>query len=434
MRKIFDETTRKFVNISNSRPVGLLFGIVYVNDSYIEYGYFSEAKNPVYIKVMDREGEERRVICFDFDAIKDFLLFSKCQGCYYVKGQLNPKQRIYHTVIKGNGDFPYSFPRMYEAADNFSIFKGKQQVEHPTHFTLSDYMPYTFGLEFETSMGYVPEGRCFKDGLIPLRDGSISGLEYSTVVLEGDSGLSLLFNQQIDDLKTYTEFNKECSLHVHMGGYPVTPKHIFALFTLCRNLEYWFTTCLPPDTFHTSKYKASGKDYCKPLPRLKSFKDLYEWLTGTPFFGSLTQAHPCDIGKIAKWKIHQRYLWLNLINMVCYSGPKTVEFRFLRPTFNKRIIMLWLWIFNAILRVAEIEANNTTDGLPLVDTSFRGLLQLTTIEDVIHSAYPREIADKVEHELWLYTMGVTNQVTNGDTHGRDIGILDGILTGDSPLL
>ena len=42
------------------------------------------------------------------------------------------------------------------------------------------------------SKGYVPENKCFENGLIPLRDGSITGLEYSTVVLEGKQGINTL--------------------------------------------------------------------------------------------------------------------------------------------------------------------------------------------------------------------------------------------------
>lgn len=433
MKKVFNETTKKFINLGSRMQPELHYGIVYICDDYLEYGYFTEPKNPVCVRIMEQDFD-RTVLCYDFDTIKDYLLFSKSKGCYFVAHQLNAAQRRFHSLIKGNGDFPYSFARMYEAADNFKIFKDKQVVEKPTHFLLSEYMPYTFGLEFETSMGYIPEERCYKDGLIPLRDGSITGLEYSTVVLQGDQGLSLLFNQQLADLEEYTEFNKECSLHVHMGSFPITPKHVFAVYVICKRLEPWLANNLAHDTFKTSRYKASGKDYCNLLPPMESFRQLYEWLTGTPFFGSLTQAHPCDIAKNAKWKIHQRYLWLNLINMVCYTGPKTIEFRFLRPTFNKRIIMMWLWVFNAILLAAEYLANGVTDEQNLNLATFVESQRIRGMEDLLKMAYPESIAEAVLEELDLYTTGVQNQHTNGDYCGRDTYLLDKIMTGDSPLL
>ena len=39
--------------------------------------------------------------------------------------------------------------------------------------------------------------------------------------------------------------------------------------------------------------------------------------------------------------------------MLCYEGPKTIEFRFLRPTFNFTKVYTWLLVFNAILKTAE---------------------------------------------------------------------------------
>ena len=77
------------------------------------------------------------------------------------------------------------------------------------------------GFEFETSAGIIPEEIALRDGLVPLRDGSISGLEYSSVVLTPDNdGLSLL-KQQLETLRQYTSFNKECALHIHFGKFPM---------------------------------------------------------------------------------------------------------------------------------------------------------------------------------------------------------------------
>ena len=121
-------------------------------------------------------------------------------------------------------------------------------------YTLSKYLKYTFGLEFETSMGYIPEDICFRDGLIPLRDGSISGLEYSTVVLNGNDGLSLL-KQELESLKEYTAFNKECSLHIHLGGFPLDPNAIIRAQTLCRLLEKDISQLVPSLTFRSSEYE-----------------------------------------------------------------------------------------------------------------------------------------------------------------------------------
>lgn len=52
----------------------------------------------------------------------------------------------------------------------------------------------TFGIEFETSkIKFVPNDILMKYGLIPLRDGSIRGYEYTTIPLTGTEGIQDLY-------------------------------------------------------------------------------------------------------------------------------------------------------------------------------------------------------------------------------------------------
>ena len=41
----------------------------------------------------------------------------------------------------------------------------------------------------------------------------------------------------LEELKKNTYTNKECSVHMHLGGYPVTPKSIFILHTLWHYVQ-----------------------------------------------------------------------------------------------------------------------------------------------------------------------------------------------------
>lgn len=340
-----------------------------------------------------------------YERLKDHLVYSTFRGCYISTIDF-PKDKLFLETHKmGHGEFPYTFERRYEAIESFNIFKDKQVVLHPEEFEISKYLKYTFGLEFETSMGYVPEINCFKDGLIPLRDGSISGLEYSTVVLEGDNGLSLL-KQQLQSLKRYTAFNKECSLHIHFGGYPLDPEAIYRLYSLCKALEVRFEKLLPPYTFHSAHYKENGKDYCMKLQTYRSFEQLYTGLVGRPFFGSLSQPHPNDVRREAKWRIPTRYYWVNFINMLCYNVNKTVEFRFLRPTYNFEKIVLWISILNAMMVFAE--KNMSED------------YRVPKLEGIIKAVYPEPIAHEVILGLMKLQILTDNQVSNGDSIGRDI--------------
>jgi hypothetical protein len=414
-------------NNSFTEKEGLIRGIVYISEDYIEYGWFSPSYKNISIFLED---EEDIIIGISKDSL-DGLIWSNKEGSYIISYPLTKEAILRHTQLKGNGKFPYTFPKHYEAVNNFSLFNGKEEVLESVEYPLSKYLNYTFGLEFETSMGYIPQEKCFRDGLIPLRDGSISGIEYSTTVLEGNKGLNLLY-QQLSTLKEYTAFNKECALHIHMGGYPVTSISIFSLYSLWYLIERELDneSYVPPFTFNTSQYKNNKKDYCNKLPLESNFSELFEWITGKHYLGSLVQPHPCDIEKRAKWNIKSRYYGLNLVNMVCYSGPKTVEFRFLRPTYNYRKITLWLYVLNAVLQYAEHLA---TEWRNLGNSSTVGMLKWIRdnycgISFILKNIYDRDTANYVISELSLLRRVVRNQVNNGDYYGRDTALEDELFT------
>lgn len=340
---------------------------------------------------------------------KEKLVFSKCRGMYFPPCCMTPLSCRREQLIKGQEEFPYVIEKHYEAIENFNIFKNKQIIKNnTTHYKLSNYLKYTFGLEFETSQGYVPEDICFQDGLIPLRDGSISAPEYSTVVLEGNNGIALLY-QQLETLKEYTDFNKECSLHVHLGGYPLKSDKIYNLYKTCYILQSELTRILPSLTFYSSEYKNNKKDYCKKLPFYTSFDKMYQQLVGRPFYGDFTQAHPNDIERKRKWNVITRYYFVNFINALCYNVNKTIEFRFLRPTYNFKKILLWLYIFNAILEYSEKYYSENEE---------------ITLSNIINKCYPEGLRNELcvgIEKLYCLTL---NQHSNGDYIGAEVWMED----------
>ena len=365
-------------------------------------GYTTKTDNLVEILVQGLYGIAHYL--GDYDSLKSILVYSVYRG-YYISTVDFPRDKLLiEQYVKGNGDYPYSFSRKYEAVNNFDLFKGKQRIITPETFSLSKYIPYTFGLEFETSMGYVPENICFRDGLIPLRDGSISGLEYSTVILQGDDGFSLL-RQQLKSLRKYTSFNKECSLHVHLGGFKLDPNVLFRIYRICHTLESSIAKLVPAYTFNSAVYKENGKDYCKSLRDYDSFDGMYQRLVGRPFFGSLTQPHPNDIDRDAKWHIGTRYYWVNFINALCYNTNKTIEFRFLRPSYNFEKIITWIGIFSSILKYAE---------------SNQPINCNISLTKLLLYAYPSDVSAYLLEGVNKLSVIVTNQSINGDSIGRDI--------------
>lgn len=296
--QVFDEITNKLRDANRCTRV-----IVKHIPGYLVYGYSSDSDS--IITFLAFNGMRYDLFRGDKNLLKDVLVFSTKRGCYVSTVDFPKGALLKEVYTKGSGEFPYNFAKRYEAIENFNIFNGRQQVVDPKNYNIAKYLKYSFGLEFETSMGYVPEDLCFRDGLIPLRDGSITGLEYSTVVLEGNTGLCLL-NQQIKTLKRYTAFNKECSLHMHFGGFPLTPEYLYRVYKLCKGLEDQIRELVPPLTFNSAEYKDNGKDYCKCLKPYRSFNHMYENLVGRQFFGSLTQPHPNDVKREAKWRIPTR--------------------------------------------------------------------------------------------------------------------------------
>lgn len=420
-KQIIDEKSRAFVD-KESR--GYIRGIVYLSDDYAEFGWFKSSPNNIVILISNhlRRGMPGVYTGISREAFPE-LIWSNKYGYYIQPNDLTDEEVLSHKLVRGQGDFPYQFPKHYEAVESFHLFNNAQTVLGNEEYPLSKYLNYTFGLEFETSMGYIPQEKCFRDGLIPLRDGSISGIEYSSVVLKGNEGLNLL-KQELDTLKEYTKFNKECALHIHMGGFPVDTIPIFALYCLWYMVERDLLNkeLIPELSFHTSEYKANQKDYCNMLsPNPRSFSDLFRAITGKKYLGSLVQPHPADIGKRAKWNIKARYSGLNLVNMVCYKGPKTVEFRFLRPSFNFRKITLWLYILNAVLKYAESLASewkeqgkcDTKDMFDWVAGKYTGLRY------VLEHCYDADTYSHLIGEIKLLKMAVQAQAANGDRCGND---------------
>ena len=349
-----------------------------------------------------------------FSVIPEFYeahkLYSNLEGEYILDCGLSKQDVLDHKYRKGIG-YPYTFPKKYEAVESFKLFNSRQELVNPeVELPLSGFLKYTFGLEFETSCGIIPEDVCFRDGLIPLRDGSISGNEYSTVVLKGNKGLNLL-KQQLDTLKKYTNFDKECSLHIHMGNFPLEPERIYSLYSICFLLQKEFSEICPKFTFCTSRYKTSGKDYCKPLKKFNSFESLYQFLSnGRSYLGSMYMPHPNDIQRCQKWHIPQRYYWANFINLCFYDVNKTMEFRLLRPTYNFHKILVWLYIFNAILSYAE--TNNVSVN------------QTLSLRDIIKTIYPQQIFEVLDMEIEKLKWVVNTQSACGDYIGNRVDVED----------
>lgn len=292
----------------------------------------------------------------------------------------------------GNGVYNYTFPQEYSSSKHlkrFLDYPRKPDTEYPLNREdIAEFGDFSFGLEFETSAGKISQDNCFNLGLIPLRDGSISGIEYTTIPMKGPEGFNLLLNQ-IKALQNSASFDKNCSLHLHLGGYPVEAKSIWALYKLLVIIEPQIARIMPAFAFNSGRFKSKGKDYCTKLHKMSSFEDYYTYCSGDRmrFDGCLTYPHPMDEEDRAKWNIHARYVWANLINMLFKKQGKTVEFRIHAPSFNVQKIINWMFICSGILQFAMkkedflLKASMTSTAI--------------TLEDVITNVYSPRVSKQL---------------------------------------
>lgn len=405
---VIDEITRKKVAVFKTARI-----ITYYSDDYVEYGYTTQYKNLPFITI---NNARYRTTCFkDMD-----LIFSKYDGLMHAKTDEFFNSPEYNVF--GNGDFPYGIVREYEAEHHINKFQqGLKDITEIEFISGSNALKYSFGLEFETAAGYIPEEDCFNLGLIPLRDGSISGVEYSTIPLSGNEGLNRL-KLMLNTLKENTVFNKDCSLHIHLGGFPVNRKTIFALYTLWTEKYQWaLSNYIPAYSYRTEKFKSNGKSYCKVTTSFESFEDLYRGLAQTSYLGDLYQPHPYDVEKKAKWNIKTRYFNCNFINMLCYNCAKTVEFRFLTPTYSFEKIKTFLLLLNSLLLEAEELASKNLSDKKLFD-SIANHSYICNAHYLIKKHYNKSLVEELTKNLSKLEWCRLSQNNAGDYCGARVDI------------
>ena len=395
LRIVYNETAHQWEPLNRTR---LIRGIVYWDEHYYEFGYFERTEDFRVVEI--GEGFQNVLI----RNLHIPIYFNRSKGYYTTTEPDN-------NMVFAYGNFPYSFARYYSTRYLEEQFQAKSHIKEKVLYKYIKELPYTFGLEFETSAGYIPEEELYRVGLIPLRDGSITGLEYSTIVLGGNKGLNTL-REQIKVLKEYTIFDKECSLHIHYGSFTLSPEVLLRLNNLFATSD--IDDYLVPWAFITSQYKANGKDYCKKNRAFLNFNNLYSTLVGRPFYGDLFQPHPNDTSGDRKWNITTRYKALNLINAVCYNNAKTAEFRLLRPTYNFNKILVWLFVLGAFIKYAETPTCKAIKNL--------------SMNRIISSVYSTKLANLLIRALDLQKEVVKTQILVKDYYGMRVDIEDQILT------
>jgi len=341
------------------------------------FGTFSQdLKNPSITQV---SFDGKIYICLSEEIIKNCQNFQEAisDGIYYERQSIPALQ--FTEPISCSKEYKNSLPydskgitkkwiKMHEEKYK-PVFL--QQVED-YHHVLGDL---TFGLEFETIKGKIPDSICNNLGLIPLRDGSIEGLEYVTIPLQGKNGLQTVIDS-VNQLKRRTRYDNNCSLHIHYGNIPRTEEFFIGLYKVLFKIQEEMY-----DMFPLHKFKNFGikkKHYTKPLPlgtMLKldnkissktvkeNFNHVYSFLSmGSSYanFGNHLDniiSHPSDPQGTSKWNIRTRYHWVNLIPLL-FGNKQTVEFRIHTPTYDANKIVNYLILCASIVNFTKNNLSN----------------------------------------------------------------------------
>lgn len=412
--KILNHSNNEVFVSSPDNTSHLEFGIVEYSEKKetLILGYFEKdlLNNVLY---MDQYGT--KFIAMNVEALGSSAFFNNFHG-YWANTDFGKITKEELQERKGSGNYPYECERLYESHNNLNNFNIGPTLDSLYSEEYKKLIKYTFGLEYETTRGYIPQEDCYRYGLIPLRDGSISGVEYASIILSNGDGFERI-TKHLELLKGYTDFSTDCSYHIHLGGFPLDSKAIYVLYTIWGIVEKDLAKILPPYAFETHKFKRSQKNYCRKNPTVfNNFGSLYRFMTAgnVGYAGDLFAPHPFDEEQRAKWHINERYWAQNLIGMCFFESPKTVEYRMLAPTHNPHKLILWIYIFNAIMTYAEKLTNEVDFS---VSPMFYLYKKRISLEGIISEMYPNVLANRILDGIKAMKSLTDAQVTSGDFCG-----------------
>ena len=266
------------------------------------------------------------------------------------------------------------FSQMQEMFDKWS---EENFQEHPFD---KFFRQFTIGVEIETSAGNIPENELYRLGLLPLKDGSIAGHEFTSVIIK--EKYFDIFKNMFFAASDNCTVNKNTSLHYHFGNIKKTKEFVVAFWILFYRLQEEMESLCPPYKrdlmFLTNKRVGSGrnngvKDHCKRLPNLFNgleITDVNQAFEKILLF--LNEGHPtqlkdkrliyahCKTGR-PKWDFESRYYAVNLIPFL-FESKQTIEFRYHSGTVNFYKAFAWALICSALLQYAELNIERILEG------------------------------------------------------------------------
>lgn len=359
--------------------------------------------------------------CIDYRILPSNIFKEDTRQMIFVPTETRTLTGIPTNTFANNG-YPIAPPYCCKHYDSmatalFKLNAEKNKVDIKTKIGsyVSAIGDYTFGFEFETNRGKVPNYRILESGLMPLKDGSIIGIEFATIPLKGRQGVSILENA-CTQLKKYTTFSEQESLHLHIGNIPTTKKFIGYLYTISCILEKEIYSLFPKYYAQTSKFKSKGKDYNMPLRKElvamtpeETFDNLAFYLSAGKKYQGFGSEHPSDPDGHAKWGIAERYHWQNAIPLI-FGSNKTIEFRVHVPTRDPIKVINWLYICSAIVKYADAMCSRNADLT---------LLKNLKLNQAITETYNNKLATYLNNYISQRKTNRKSDELNGDCVGSN---------------
>lgn len=343
------------------------------------------------------------------EAIKCGFIESLKDGMFYTSEEAKAKLESQYR--------PISYKRFGIKDAQEDRLTTKEQIKYgmysPTDI-ITQNKGYSFGVEIETSAGYIAQHlyknlnmKSVQDGSIldargrkTFDDGNYIGREYVTGVLRGDAGFKQL-EKICNTISRRCSVNKTCGVHVHVGGLEFTKEKLVLIYKLAKAIEDDIFSLLPPSR--------RGNEYCTDLKKFKfdlSTKDskeeydikideyyisLFKHLAGTTPSKRYNKEKQHPRGARAGYdRSHPRYDWLNFmpamfnIRDVRKYDPTTkkekivsytLELRNHSGTTNYTKIKNWVLITMAMVYCAESAKTAIIDN------------KIKSVDDMLKHAY-----------------------------------------------
>jgi len=359
----YNYSVKQYIVLDNS----VIHGVVDIIENKLIIGYFNN--NIKYSKIIDKNNNN--FYLFNPELFKNNKEYREqlSTGDFYHITRL-PSYK-FNSIVFPNKNYKYSLPYDSKGIIGNNLKNYNENYNPEISKSIKNYAPLleglSFGLEFETTKGFIPNRILDKYGLIPLRDGSISGIEYVTVPMEGEKGLQCTVDI-LNILKERTEYSDDtCSLHLHLGNIPRTKEFILAFFKVGMKIQDEMFQMFP--LYKKYNYHIKNKNYSAPLPTFEilsqldpiinsdnidiNFGVLYKYLSMGQDFKSVGNSldnvlnHPSDPNGNQKWLIRPRYLLYNVIPLL-FGNKQTIEFRIHTPTYDVNKILPFIFM-NALI-------------------------------------------------------------------------------------